>query len=148
MATRRNLIATRTEASLHMEVVRFLRVAWPSDLMFWHTPNGGLRNKGEAGKLKAMGTLAGVPDLLFVLPGAQLAGIEIKAAGEDLTPEQVVFRDRLVALKGGFATCRSLDEVEATLARWLGRFTPPRQLRARTLPSGATFKLQPEEARP
>lgn len=140
MAATRRTIGKQSETSLHLEVVRFLRVAWPSDLMFWHTPNGGLRNKAEAGKLKAMGVLAGVPDLLFVLPNAQLAGIELKTPGEELTPGQIEFRDRLTALKGGFATCRSVDEVEATLGRWLGAFG--RQLRARSLPSGATFRLQ------
>lgn len=33
--------------------------------LWWHTPNGGLRRKREAAKLRAMGVLAGVPDVLI-----------------------------------------------------------------------------------
>lgn len=36
------------------------------DFEFWHTPNGGSRNKAEAGKMKLMGMLAGVPDLCIM----------------------------------------------------------------------------------
>ncbi len=35
---------------------------------FWHTPNGGMRNAVEGKRLKEMGTLAGVHDLLFLRP--------------------------------------------------------------------------------
>lgn len=37
-----------------------------SDFIFWHTPNGGSRNKAEAGKLKLMGLLPGVPDIIII----------------------------------------------------------------------------------
>jgi hypothetical protein len=55
-----------------------------------HVPNGGGRSKAEAGILKAMGVLAGMPDLLVFgprdhfadgtpLPGPRLIAIEFKA---------------------------------------------------------------------
>lgn len=37
-----------------------------ADFIFWHTPNGGSRNKAEAGKLKLMGSLPGVPDIIII----------------------------------------------------------------------------------
>lgn len=50
-------------------------------------PNGGLRRKATAGKLKAEGVKAGVPDLFLPLPNfsKRLAGlyIELKAPGRE-----------------------------------------------------------------
>jgi len=36
-----------------------------TELLWCHVPNGGKRSKGEAGKLKAHGQKAGVPDCLI-----------------------------------------------------------------------------------
>jgi hypothetical protein len=40
---------------------------------FFHVPNGGSRNKIEAGQLKASGVVAGVPDMLLVWKGSVYA---------------------------------------------------------------------------
>lgn len=127
-----------TEAALHMSVVRFLRYAWPDDLPWWHTPNGGLRSKAEAGKLRAMGVTPGVPDLCFLLPDRQCAFIELKGAGGHLSPDQIAFRDRVQALGCAYVVARSVEDVEATLNRWLLAYG--RKLRARLTPAGA-FQL-------
>ncbi|MBS6039970.1 VRR-NUC domain-containing protein [Pseudomonas sp.] len=46
-----------------------------------HTPNGGYRGKVEAGRLKAQGTKAGIPDLLLTMARGGYFGlfIEFKA---------------------------------------------------------------------
>ena len=48
-----------------------------------HIPNGGKRNVREAGRLKAQGVRAGVPDLLLAVPrnGRHGLWIELKAPG-------------------------------------------------------------------
>lgn len=69
----------RDEEALHRDVVVTLRAALPSPWLVWHTPNGCGRSKAEAGILKAMGTLAGMPDLFVLGPGANLIAIELKA---------------------------------------------------------------------
>ena len=38
----------------------------PNLITFYHTPNGGKRGKAAAGRFKAMGVLAGVPDYTFL----------------------------------------------------------------------------------
>lgn len=134
-----------SETSIHMSVAAFIRHAWPDDLPWWHTPNGGKRQtvtrtkrdgsvvtySPEAAKLKAMGALAGVPDLAFILPNAQIAFIELKTPKGNLSEEQVGFRDRALDLRCGYEVCRSVDEVEAVLSRWLSLFQ--RKLRASTV---------------
>ena len=43
-----------------------------------HSPNGGFRNKREAGKLKAMGVKRGFPDLCLLVRRKQYAGLLIE----------------------------------------------------------------------
>jgi hypothetical protein len=94
-----------------------------------------------------MGALAGVPDLTFILPNGQAAWIELKADGGRMSEAQLDFRDRVLALKCGYEVCTSINEVEAVLARWLAR-TSNLRLRARSLPTGATYRTRDGEARP
>lgn len=37
-----------------------------ADFVFFHVPNGGSRNKAEGGKLRLMGVLPGVPDIIII----------------------------------------------------------------------------------
>lgn len=131
------------EDDLHIQVADFLRLAWPPDLLFWHTPNGGDRptitrtNKaGEtysfspaAQQLKRMGTLPGFPDLAFLLPGGRLAVIELKFGKNTLSQDQIDVRTVMLANKVGYAVCRTLEEVVDTLTSWLALYG--RELRVR-----------------
>lgn len=58
----------RPEETLHRACVAYLRASLPKPWIVWHTPNGGGRSKAEAGILKAMGVLAGMPDLFVLGP--------------------------------------------------------------------------------
>lgn len=51
----------------------------------FHVPNGGLRDKITAGRLKACGAKAGVPDVCVPIPCGQYHGlyIEFKKPGEE-----------------------------------------------------------------
>jgi hypothetical protein len=120
-----------SETALHMSVWRYLRYALPPECRAFHPANGGHRTKAAGGQLKAMGVVPGVPDFILILPNAQVAGIELKVGSNDLTDEQLEWRDWMVGRGCGFAVCRSLEEVETTITRWLNAFglTP----RARTI---------------
>ncbi len=65
----------RPEEKLQRACVGYLRAALPKPWLCWHTPNGGGRSKAEAGILKAMGVLAGMPDL-FVMGPLPIPGYE------------------------------------------------------------------------
>lgn len=58
----------RDEEKLQRALVAYLRAALPRPWLVFHPANGGGRSKAEAGILKAMGVLAGMPDLLVVGP--------------------------------------------------------------------------------
>lgn len=110
------------EIGFHMSVAAFMRRAWPEHLPWFHCPNGEKRDKATAGKLKAMGVLAGVPDITVLLPNGQAAFLELKAAAGETSDAQEDFRTRAVALRCGYATARTMEEVEQVLSRWLGAF--------------------------
>lgn len=69
----------RPEEAAHRAIVEHLRLRLLPPWMFWHTPNGGGRSRAEAGILKAMGTMAGIPDLFVLGPNCNLIGLEVKA---------------------------------------------------------------------
>lgn len=65
--------------------VQWFRLQYPGVLIF-AIPNGGARNKATAGKLKAEGVLAGVPDL-FIPRWRLFVEMKRKAHGR-VSPEQ------------------------------------------------------------
>jgi hypothetical protein len=111
-----------TETALHMAAWSFMRATLPAEIVAFHAANGEQRDPRTAGKLKAMGVLPGVPDFGVLLPKGQMGWIELKVGAGQLSPEQIDFRQRAIALGHGHAVCRSLDEVEAVLTRWLSKF--------------------------
>ena len=63
------------EADFQVGVVRVLRMAGH---FVFAVPNGGSRNLREAVNLKAQGVMAGVSDLIVLLPGKKVYFIELK----------------------------------------------------------------------
>jgi hypothetical protein len=86
--------------------------------LIFHVPNGGLRTKREAARLKWVGTLSGIPDLALVLPGGQIRFIEVKTPVGRLSPEQMAIHSWLVALGTPCAVCQSVDEARRALDSW------------------------------
>ena len=85
---------------------------WPELRLLYAIPNGGQRSKATAGKLKAEGVRAGIPDLCLPVPrgGFGACYIELKApATADAQPGKLTKtqRDMLLALKeaGNSAHC-------------------------------------------
>lgn len=76
----------RPEEQLHRAAVAYLRASLPKPWICWHSANGGGRSKAEAGILKAMGVLAGMPDL-FVMGPRWLPG-EVVSTG-DVRPDRI-----------------------------------------------------------
>ena len=80
----------RPEQALQINLVSALRLMLPEPWLVIHVPNGGGRSKAEASIFKAMGVLAGFPDLLVIGPrwrrdpdvfehGCDCIAIELKA---------------------------------------------------------------------
>lgn len=92
----------RPEEKLHRACVAYLRAALPKRWIVFHVPNGGGRSKAEAGIFKAMGVLAGMPDL-FVMGPQILHSIHADVYGEDIAPRLIAieFKAPPKPLKGG-----------------------------------------------
>lgn len=74
----------RPEERLHRAVVAYLRASLPKPWLVFHVPNGGGRSKAEAGVFKALGVLAGMPDLIVLGPASRVVAIELKAPPKPL----------------------------------------------------------------
>lgn len=108
----------KPEHALHLQVVRYLDLAYPG-LLWSHFPAGERRDAKTGAKLKAMGLKAGWPDFVFVMPNGIAAFLELKATSGRFTPAQKAFRDQAVSHGAWWAEARSLAEVEDILHRWV-----------------------------
>ena len=117
----------RPEQVFQRAVVQFLDAAL-RDCIWFHCPNGGGRSKAEAGILKSMGVRAGVADLVIINEFGRVHFIELKAGKGSLSPAQKAFRAECGRLSIPWSECRTLAEVEGTLAGW--GFTPKARIAA------------------
>lgn len=105
------------EETIHISVYEWLCLVLPDALIF-HPPNGGYRDVREAVKLKRMGVVPGVPDLIVFLDGAFVCGFEIKTQKGRLSAEQHGFQGAMRKLGFRVATVRGIDETRQALASW------------------------------
>jgi hypothetical protein len=105
------------EARAQAAIVDFIRTVAPQCLCI-HIPMGGLRTKSEAAKLKWMGAMAGVPDLLLVDEHSLCYFIEIKGLEGRLSESQLAFRELCRARGWPWGICRSIEDARNFLARW------------------------------
>lgn len=96
---------------LHLTIRAAPSVVW------WYTSNGGNRSTAEAGRFKALGVKAGVPDLLVVRAG-QLFALELKAPGGRVSNAQQEMLAELQAAGAQTAVAFGLDEALAEFERW------------------------------
>jgi hypothetical protein len=105
------------EQQIQIAVFQHIKVRGIAGAKFWHTPNGGSRNIREAAKLKQMGVLAGVSDVL-AFHNSKLYAMEIKAPGGRATKEQLDFVGDLDRQGAFTAIPEGLDAALATLEAW------------------------------
>ena len=120
------------EHNIQAACVRWFNLQWPEyrGLLF-AVPNGGARNKATAGKLKAEGVVAGVSDLILLVPrlygGNDERGwfstnalcIEMKTAKGRQSTEQKEWQAKVEGEGYRYAVCHSLDEFMAVVNGYL-----------------------------
>src|SRR5262249_6048837 len=107
------------EDLVHQGIIDALRLLVGPGVLYWHPANEGERTPEYAAKLKKLGLLAGVPDLVFHLPGGQTGFLEIKRRDRwRLSPEQLVFKDAAMALGCRWAMVSSVDGALKILKEW------------------------------
>lgn len=107
-----------SELTLHIAVAETLRRFCRPDWLWWHTPNGELRDPRAAAKLRAMGVRPGVPDLLLIDPDGWLRCLEFKAPGGRLSDSQEAFRAFCIARGIPFVVAYSVDEALIAFETW------------------------------
>jgi hypothetical protein len=119
--TRRN----QPEAALQRSVIQHLTWRARPGAFFFHVPLGGYRTYVEGAILKAIGTVAGVPDIICIFQGRVYA-LELKAGRGRLTDVQRVVHERLREAGANVAVAHGIDQALAQLERWqLLRGTSP-----------------------
>ena len=83
---------TDSEAKIQAEIFQRVWNAYPQyRRLFFHIPNGGNRSIVEGVRFKAMGVIAGIPDMFLAIPNEKYHGyfIEVQKPGEKAKPDQV-----------------------------------------------------------
>ena len=105
------------EEGVQRAVVDHLRWRHVPGLVWGHPANGGARSKSEAGRLKAMGVVAGLPDLLL-WHGGKSYGLELKANAGRVSDEQRSMLQRLTLAGMYVAVAFEVDEAVGQLETW------------------------------
>ena len=115
------------EHQIQCACVKWFNLQYPEyrGLLF-AVPNGGARSKATAGKLKAEGVVAGVSDLILLVPHLYPGGytkhglcIEIKTQKGTQSKEQKEWQKK-VWMKGyNYVVCRSFEEFMAQVSYWI-----------------------------
>ena len=115
-------IATPKEHELQIALMTMLRWCLRPNVIVRHVPNGEVRDKRTAAKLKAMGVLAGSADLEFFwkrLDGSHAnfcaLFLELKRPGGRLTAEQAAFGLAMRTMGADFEVASSIDEAIAAV---------------------------------
>lgn len=96
---------------------------YPELNLLFHIPNGGSRDKREAGQLKAQGVKAGVPDLCLPVPSSKLSKhglyIEMKVKPNKPSNEQEKWFEDLRAQGYAVFCCYSWAEAAGYILFYL-----------------------------
>lgn len=96
---------------------------YPELRMLFHIPNGGSRGKAEAGRFRAMGVRAGVPDLFLPVAKSGWHGLFIemkRQRGGRVSDEQKAWIYALVAQGYLAIVCRGAEEAIENIKEYLG----------------------------
>lgn len=104
------------------EQTKVIQYCMYRNILVFHIPNGGSRNRIEAANLKRQGVKAGVPDLFFPVARKGKHGmfIEMKAGKNKTTPLQREWLD-VLAINGYVAkVCNGFDEAVKVIDWYFG----------------------------
>lgn len=125
------------EATLHEHVWSIFKAHGRPDVVGFHVPNGEKRDGWTAARLARMGTVAGVPDFVFIV-GGRVHFLELKTATGRLSRAQEDFAARAHGAGATYTIARSIDEA-------CGFFNAVGACRSRLL-SGAPARAANHEA--
>lgn len=105
------------ESHIQIQMVNWFRLQYPSYIIA-AIPNGGRRNAVEAKIMKGEGVLAGFSDLIVVAFNSILF-VEVKTEKGKQSASQKKFQSDVERLGFQYSVCRSLQDFQLTIERWL-----------------------------
>lgn len=110
------------EDRIQASCIKWFQLQYPklSKLCF-SVPNGGARSKATAGILKATGVVAGVADLILLVPSFKYASlcIEMKTPKGTQSESQKEWQKVATDLGNQYVLCRSFDEFKEVIEEYL-----------------------------
>ena len=110
------------ESQFQIALIDRLKLQARKDCVYFHIPNGELRDKSAAAKLKAMGLLPGVPDLEFIWPDdgrIKILFLELKRGRKGkLDDNQMAFGAFVNAIGCYFEVADSIDSAVTILTAY------------------------------
>lgn len=109
------------EHELQKRCVTWFRYRYPHlNRLLFAVPNGGTRNKAEAGKFKAEGVKAGVADLILLLPNYYYHSLNIEMkAGSKQSEEQKLYELSCKASGNEYVICKEFVQFQAIIQEYL-----------------------------
>lgn len=110
------------EEQLQIECVRWFSLQYPEyAILLHHSPNGGYKTAFEGMAFKRMGTRAGFPDLILLLPRGTrpFLCIEFKSGKGQQTDNQRAYQQAVESVGAVYAVCRSFDDFISTIENYL-----------------------------
>lgn len=114
-----------TEDTEQMQLFEWARWAsgkYPELELMYHIPNGGGRSKAEAGRFKAMGVKAGVPDIFLPCARGGWHGLYIelkRLRGGSVSPAQKQWIELLKEQGYRCIVCKGMDAAREEIVRYL-----------------------------
>lgn len=128
------LVSLASEDEIQMEVIRWRDEVgihrWPELKWLHHIPNGGLlagRSKLEimraGAKRKALGVVAGIPDLCLPVCNGQFSGlyIELKTLGGSVSDKQFEFSEFALSQGYEWLALRSAEAAVYEIESYMGK---------------------------
>lgn len=96
---------------------------YPELSLLYHVPNGGHRSKAEAGRFRAEGVKAGVPDLCIPVARGGYHGLYIemkRTRGGRISAKQAEWCEALMKQGYSVALCYGWEAAAETIMQYLG----------------------------
>jgi hypothetical protein len=106
-----------SEQTIQRAICRHLRQRGTAGLVWWHTPNGGRRQRIEAAIFNGLGVRPGVSDLIMLQDGRAFA-LELKTERGKPTAAQMQFISDFRTAGGEASVANGLSEALRTLETW------------------------------
>lgn len=105
------------ETEIHKAVIQNLSARAAPNVFWFHVPNDAKRSFATANRMRSMGMVAGVPDLVLIKNG-EVFGLELKAKGGRVQPSQRLTHAAMQEAGAKTAIATGLDEALVTLECW------------------------------